>query len=198
MGGIGAGHGAGGLLKRTTWLNPYPNFAALPVPAPPGAAAFTLDTNTPYEFNGVAWIPFAGGGGPSGETVVLTNGDSVPLVIGTPVAVISPGTVQRAVANDPALTRAFGLVFDQSIAPGNSGQVMTDGELIATTSQWDLITGQVGGLTTQAFYYLDPSTPGKLSISAPPSTNTGRFVVQIGQAYAPTSLEVRIQQSILL
>lgn len=189
--------GHGGLFKRSTWLNPVPTFAKLPVPAPPGAAAVTLDTNTAYEFNGVAWVPLASGGGGS-ETVVRVNGDSVPLVIGAPVAVTPSASVQRAVANDPLLTRVLGLVFDVVIVPGNAGQIMTDGELLATTAQWDVLTGQVGGLTTQAFYFLDPSTPGKLSIAAPPSTNYGRFVAQVGQAFSPTGLEVRIHRPILL
>ena len=194
--------GLGGLHRKSTWLYPVATVADLPTSAVPGSAIIVLNPSppTPYEWNGVAWIPFpGGGGGGSGETINMVNGDTIPLTMGMPVSVMPSGLVQRAVASGNAYaTRVIGLVFDASIPIGAPGQVLTDGELIASTAQWDTITGQVGGLTTQEFYFLDPSTPGKLSVAAPPSVNTGRFVVQIGQAYSPTSLEVRIQQSVLL
>ena len=59
------GIGTGGLLKRSTWLRPVPTFGDLPVPAPPGAAAFVLSPfpPTPYQFDGFIWTPFGAGGG---------------------------------------------------------------------------------------------------------------------------------------
>ena len=54
-----------------------------------------------------------------------------------------------------------------SISNGLSGVIATGGPLTASTAQWDAITGQVGGLTPNTRYYLDPTTAGKLTITAP-------------------------------
>jgi len=127
----------------------------------------------------------------------FTNGESsAALVIGTPVYVSAAGTVKRAQANALSTADVIGLWRAISTAAAGSDQAVLDGVLVATTGQWDAVTGQSGGLTPGARYYLDPSTPGKLSTTAP--TTTGQVVVGCGLAISTTEMEVDIETFVLL
>jgi hypothetical protein len=146
------------------------------------------------------WVNETAGAGSAGsETVTQINGDSVNLVIGMPVYSSSPGTVKRSQANNQAKAYVMGLVYDTLITPTNPGRIMTDGPMTATTAQWDSVTGQVGGLTPNAIYYLDPFNLGKIT-TTPPNQNVdfGKFVIILGQALDITTFDIRIEQTILL
>lgn len=127
---------------------------------------------------------------------VANDETATPLAIATPVYVSSGGKVKRAVATAKTTAKVFGLVYDPSIAVGGSGKVATDGFVTATTAQWDGVTGQSGGLTPGANYFLDPITPGRLTVT-PPAT-TGQVNVFVGQALTATDFEVSIALPILL
>lgn len=129
-------------------------------------------------------------------TRAVTNGADVALVIGTPLYVSGAGLVQAARANALPATRVVGLVYVPSIAVGQSGMMITDGVMEATTAEWDFITGGSGGLTFGTAYFLSPTTAGKM-VSAAPST-TGQYLVRIGTALSATVLEVSITPEILL
>lgn len=122
-----------------------------------------------------------GGGGGGGNDIVLLNGNAGVLLAGAPVYSSANGTVDKAKADAVGTTEAIGLVAqDPSIAIGASGTIRTAGPLTLTTAQWDLITGDVGGLLFNQEYWVDPATAGKLTKTAP--TTPTQFVKPMGRA----------------
>lgn len=129
--------------------------------------------------------------------VVLTNDEASPVVIGAPVYMDAADGFKKAKADASGTAIVIGLVAkDPSIASATSGEVATSGILTATTAQWDAVAGTTGGLTFNTRYYLDPSTAGKITDTAP--TTTGQYVVEIGVAVSTTELKIDIQKRILL
>lgn len=135
---------------------------------------------------------------PSSEVDVigLTNGGGASAPIGSPVYISASGAFQLARANAGATEGAIALVRSGSVAASASGFVQTDGTLTATTAEWDVITGQTGGLTAGAIYYLSAATAGRMTTTAP--TATGSYVRPMGRAISSTEFEISIQPSILL
>lgn len=125
-----------------------------------------------------------------------TNNNASPIVIGQAVYVDGAGTVDLAQADAASTTDVLGLVFDTSIAAAASGGITTDGVLTATTGEWDVVTGQVGGLTTGVKYWLSETTAGRLTTTAP--TAVGDFVAPCGQALSTTEFEITIGHTIKL
>lgn len=128
--------------------------------------------------------------------VSMVNANAGSLVIGTPVYVINVGSVDKADAGATSTTRAVGLVSDLSISTGLAGNVAVAGILTATTGQWDAITGQVGGLTSGATYFLSGGTPGTLT-TTPPS-GVGEYIAPIGIALSTTKFKIAIDPTIQL
>lgn len=118
------------------------------------------------------------------------------LVRGTPVYVPAAGEIAKAQANAQATMKVFGLVADASIADASAGAVQTDGNLVASTAEWDAITGETGGLTPNAVYFLSAAAAGMLTQTAP--TTDGQFVVRVGTALSTTELEISFGQPIKL
>ena len=59
--------------------------------------------------------------------------------------------------------------------------------LAATTGQWDSVTGESGGLTAGAIYYLNTSA-GLMSQTAP--SGSGQYVMKVGMAISTTEFEI--------
>jgi hypothetical protein len=137
-----------------------------------------------------------GGGGGAVTTVERTNDNASTVVIGQPVYTKANGNVDEAQADAAATTKVTGLVSDESIASAAAGDIIVDGILTATTTQWDAVTGKVGGLSINSIYYLDPNTVGQLTDTAP--TTTGDYVAPIGLALSTTELCIRITPTVLL
>lgn len=130
------------------------------------------------------------------EIPQLTNDNAGALVIGTPVYSSSNNGVDKARANAVGTANVIGLVADASIAPAAVGGVQFDGTLEATTGEWDAVTGQVGGLVKDTFYYLDTATAGMLTPTAP--STAGQFVACVGIAISTTELKITLQPRIKL
>ena len=129
--------------------------------------------------------------------ISLTNDEATPIVIGAPVYSDANGGVKKARANALGTSIVVGIVNDDpSIAAATSGSIATSGVMTATTTQWDAVTGQVGGLTFGTRYYLDAATAGKLTITAP--TTAGNQVVEIGIAMSTIDMKIAIQKRIKL
>lgn len=92
------------------------------------------------------------------ETVEITNGESATLTRGTPVQVDENGEAVIATTG-PVL----GLVRNGSVLADATARVVLSGVLAATAAQWDVLTGQSGGLVPGESYYL--GQPGKLTTS---------------------------------
>lgn len=130
------------------------------------------------------------------DLVEMTNGYSGALVIGQAVYIELADTVERAQGDDSTTMEVLGLVKDTTVATGDPTMVQTDGILTATTGQWDAVTGDTGGLTAGAVYYLSADTPALITSTAP--TTVGQFVVQIGRAISTTEMEISIMDPIKL
>ena len=130
------------------------------------------------------------------DVVSKTNDNAGSIVIGTPVYVKSNGNVDKGRANASGTVQLLGLVKDASVAAAASGIIQTDGILAATTGEWDAVTGGSGGLTPGSRYFLDPSTAGLLTTSAP--TSAGNFVVSVGLAISTTEMDISIEPPIKL
>lgn len=125
-----------------------------------------------------------------------TNNNAGAIVIGQAVYVDGAGTVDLAQADALSTSEVLGLVADVSIAAAASGGILTDGRLVATTTQWDAVTGQTGGLTPGAKYYLSAATAGMLTTTAP--NVDGNVVAPVGKALSTTEMEINIEHTILL
>lgn len=116
----------------------------------------------------------------------LTNASGSTVAIGRAVYASASGSFNLARADAVGTRKITGLVAAVSIANGAQGQVATAGTITATTGQWDAVTGQSGGLTTDAYYYLSNSTAGNLTTTAP---STG-WLVRVGKALSTTQMRI--------
>ena len=116
--------------------------------------------------------------GPQGNVVTMQNANAGTIDIGAPVYVSGADAVDLAKADLLATVDVIGLVKSVSILTTATGDIKTDGVLSATTGQWDSITGEIGGLTVGATYFLSEATAGLLTKTCPA---TG-FVLRIGKA----------------
>lgn len=132
----------------------------------------------------------------SAELFSRVNNNVAAIVKGQPVYADGGGTVDLAQANAAATKSVLGLVADTTIAANASGSIQTDGVLVATTAEWDVVTGGSGGLTPGSFYYLSADTAGELLTTVP--TDAGEFVARVGQALSATELEISIMSTIKL
>lgn len=130
---------------------------------------------------------------PIPNVLSLENGESFDVLIGQPVVIESADTINYAIAT--TLPNVIGLA-SQAIVSGATGDVQTDGKLSATTAEWDLLTGQTGGLSPGAIYYLSNLDTGKLLI-VPPETQ-GHYLVRLGIAINSTDFEIKISRPIKL
>jgi hypothetical protein len=127
----------------------------------------------------------------------LTNGNASAAVICSPIYLTGVSDTFNLAKGDASGTAdVFALISAPSIAAAASGAVQTDGFFTATTAQWDVVTGQTGGLTSGAAYFLSAATAGKLTTTAP--TATGSFCCYVGKAISSTVFEISLDRAIAL
>ncbi len=127
--------------------------------------------------------------------VSLTNNNAGTAVIGSPVYSDAAAGFDLAQADAIGTSEIIGLVI-ADISAAAAGLVQTDGVMTATTGEWDIITAETGGLVADTIYWLDPDTPGKLTIT-PTSTDT-ELVVRVGKGISTTQMLIAVQPPILL
>jgi len=123
------------------------------------------------------------------NSLELVNGDIADAPVCVPVYISASNTFLHAVGEN--FPNAIGIT-SEPILMAASGIVQTDGKLSALTSDWDLMTGQIGGLTPGATYYLG------LAIGLTPIPPTAGFLVRVGIAVNATDLEIKISRPIKL
>jgi hypothetical protein len=127
--------------------------------------------------------------------VIQTDSNVVP---GTPVYVTAAAHVDLAIGTVRPLTQTIGLSTTTTGA-GAPATIQTQDHLVLTTLEWDAVTGQVGGLTPGAIYYLDQATAGMLMITAPVgAAPASRFNSRIGIAVTNTRMDIQIRTAIKL
>ena len=129
------------------------------------------------------------------DVIELSNGTGGALVAGTPVYISGSDAMAIARANASVTADVQGILLADTVDAA-TGSVQTDGKVVLTTAQWDVITGQTGGLTPGADYYLDAAAAGKLSTTPPAAT--GEFVTFLGKALNAITLDLSIDRGIEL
>jgi len=125
----------------------------------------------------------------------FTNAETVAIAICRAVyAHTTTDQVKLAIATSSPPAQVIGLVSSTSISASASGAIAFAGVMAATTTQWDAVTGQSGGLTPGAPYYLSSVTPGALTTTAP-STN---YLSVVGRAMSTTKMALRFDATVKL
>lgn len=127
-------------------------------------------------------------------TTQLTNNQGSSVVIGRAIYSDGSNTFKLAQSDAVGTRKAGGLVAATSLNNGVAGDIVTAGVMTATTGQWDVVTGQTGGLTPDAYYYLSGTTAGGLTPTAP----TTGWLVKIGKALSTTKMLVSFESPIRL
>lgn len=127
------------------------------------------DTDAPYSID-------------EGMPVYPVNGDPDADIV-----------LKKAQANAIGTAVVPGLAASAAEAPA-SARVKFAGPLTLTTEQWDAITGDSGGLTPLAIYYLSAADAGMLTTTPPTSPN---YVTVIGFALSPTTMMLQIAPPVL-
>lgn len=128
--------------------------------------------------------------------LTVTNPGVSPIPPGTPVKCIGASQVGEAQADSLANAKVIALTTETIADSGGTGVAQTDGRITLTTGEWDAVTGQVGGLTFGAKYYLDPASPGMMT-TTPPSVD-GQVLAPLGSAKSTTLFEITIGTRIVL
>jgi len=116
--------------------------------------------------------------------VMLTN--STGSTIAKLKALYKTATAdQIALANASASgTMRFIGFASASINTASTGLVLTNGTAVGLTTDWDAVTGQSGGLTPGAVYFVSTVTAGNITSTAP----TTGWLVRVGVAVSTTQM----------
>lgn len=128
------------------------------------------------------------------NSATKTNASGSTINIASPVY-ITGANAELAQANAQSTVRVAGLA-EATTVNGDPLEVVADGVFTATTGQWDAVTGETGGLTPGADYFLTATAAGELTQTAPDAS--GEFVVRVGHALSETEMEIEIAQPIKL
>jgi hypothetical protein len=141
-----------------------------------------------------------GFGGPAPTNFTTFNPIAVTrFPIGTPVTSASPplhGINEILPANATIGPGNTQFVIGIAATPGNAGQSVNIkylGPIDLTIEQWDVITGQVGGLTPGQQYYLSSGAQGTGKMQTIPANVNDDTAARsvIGRALSPTTLFVQ-------
>ena len=136
------------------------------------------------------------------QTKPFVNGEaSAAIGYGQPVYISGVGTVKLAVGNNttPNTADVFAVCADASIAIGATGNFFTQAGDVVTfgsTGAADSIGGTTGGLTAGVKYFLDPTTPGKITATPPITPNAGLIATLVYQAISTVDAVLIDAQSI--
>ncbi len=130
---------------------------------------------------------------PVPHTLEVTNDETITILIGAVVYISSANAVKYAKADLATTKSAIAMCLGDIIAT-ELGIIQVDGLLTLTTEQWDLATGDTGGLTPGSVYFLSAATIGRIT-NVPPTTG---YIVKIGTAISTVNFEISIGTPIKL
>jgi hypothetical protein len=133
----------------------------------------------------------------SSDKVLLTNVSAEVIPPGAPVYVAGDGEVTRAQADAVGTASVIGLACESIPAFTGFGLIQVDGIVTLTTSQWDVITDDFGGLVPNFIYYLSHVTPPPMLQTAVP-TGSGNFITVVGIALSKTKMKLIIERPIII
>jgi hypothetical protein len=126
------------------------------------------------------------------ELEYLSAEAGATIIIGNPLYLTGGGLVNPAQANASGTTQVVGLSL-ADVAAGIGCSYITEGQV--ERSDWTQVAG-TANLSPGATYFLDPSTAGRITTTAP--TTAGQYVVRIGRAVDTVTLDIEIELPILL
>lgn len=129
-----------------------------------------------------------------GNTITKTNNSGGGMVKGNLVYATGVNC-DLAQADSQSTVRVAGMVLEAA-ADSDPTTIAPDGIVVATTTEWDAVTGETGGLTPGADYFLSAANAGQMTQTAP--STAGEFVKRVGHALSSTEFEVELQQPIKL
>lgn len=145
----------------------------------------------------------------NGITVAHTAGTITISSAATAESFVAAGAIDKlaplystSTADDVAHALAAGSTSEViglalvSAADNAAVTVAVAGIVAGTTGEWDAVTGQTGGLTSGARYYLNPTTAGRLTTTAP--TTDGQYVTFVGVAMSTTKMKLVLAPTIQL
>jgi len=135
--------------------------------------------------------------GGASDSIIVQQTDDV-LLPGNVVYTTAISRFELAIGNGYPQTRAVGLSHFATGA-GSAATVQTQDIITLLTTDWDAVTGQTGGLSIGAVYYLSQTSPGMLMTTPPVADPPNvRFNSRIGIALSATKLNVLIRAPIQL
>jgi hypothetical protein len=127
--------------------------------------------------------------------IAVINEEPVGVPKGSPV--FTTGTGYRlAIANNPNCKKVIGLTAFDTL-PGQLGLVQKNGSLIFNNTEWSIVSGNLGGVTSSNFW-LDAVTPGKLSSSSPSESINPAWALKVGCGLNSTTFSIQIQATVKL
>ncbi len=125
----------------------------------------------------------------------LINGEEYSFLPGGPAYISSANTAKYANADDISSKNIIAFAVAETLA-AETGVFQLNGQLTLPTADWDAITGETGGLTPGAIYFLDDVDVARITKTAP--TTIGSYVVKVGIAISTTDFEIIIGTPIKL
>lgn len=120
------------------------------------------------------------------NTIAANPGITTPCMVVAQSSSALAGAIASSLAG---CVNAIGVVLFQG---STKNIVVPDGGIVtAATAVWDTVTGQSGGLTEGAIYYVSAATAGHLVANNAPA-GTGDFAMTVGVALSTTQLLVQI------
>lgn len=145
--------------------------------------------------NGGAYTALGGGSG-SGSALIRNSANGSVFAIIPGNAVSAATAAGFTLADKTAAVgrfKVFGLAKQAIGASPAAGDIVTHGELVLTTAEWDAVTGQVGGLTPGGYYYLGAVGGISTSVIGTPGT----YQIEIGIALNATTMMIQIKDRVL-
>jgi hypothetical protein len=131
-----------------------------------------------------------------GDNYPMLNSSGGTIIAGSAVSCNTAlGHIVKADGQSSATVaqaRVMGLLLETAAA-AETKTVMQAGNMVLSTGEWDILTGDSGGLVLGP-YYLDTGIPGVIT-SSPPSTG---YVVKIGEGIKDDTMFINIEQPIKL
>jgi hypothetical protein len=112
--------------------------------------------------------------------------------IGTPIYLAATGHANLAQADAMPKAGIVGFAISEALA-GFACNYVTEGKV--TRDDWSLVAS-TSTLAAGQVYFLDPAKPGRIT-STPPSL-AGNYLVRVGRAISPLSLDIEIEPPIRL
>lgn len=131
----------------------------------------------------------------AGDSFQAVNTSPATMTRGMPVCIqTADGTIKRARALGTAenIGKIVGLLFDATVPVGVLGRSKTSGYFQATVAEWAVVTGEPGGLTPGALYWLGGDFAQMRKTWPDPVIYPNPWIIEMGVAISATEFVIRV------